>query len=255
MPSRLQPALGIMRKESAAAANHVVPFESRRAPMRRAGEALGAFAYRVLREAIRSGSFHPGEHLREIDVAEWLDISRTPVREAFHRLASERLVTTGPWNGVMIAQLTEKQLVQLYAVREALEGTAAALAAVHAKASDVQTMSAVLANEAAASNEPAKLVLINGKFHRALYKASYNPYLLQSLNSVIDALGLLRHSTFVLPGSIEVARQEHERILQAVSRHQAEEAEKAARLHVRNALAMRLELLRTHPDCQQIPAK
>src|SRR3954466_2751150 len=169
MISRLQPALGIMRKETTDATNDVIPFESRRAPSRRAREALGAFAYRVLREAIRSGSFYPGEHLREIDVAEWLTISRTPVREAFHRLASERLVTTGPWNGVMIAQLTEKQLIQLYAVREALEGTAAALAANHAKAADLHTMSAVLKTEAAASNEPAKLVLINGKFHRALY--------------------------------------------------------------------------------------
>ena len=214
-------------------------------PIRGDGEALGTFAYRVLREAVRSGKFHPGEHIREIDAAEWLNISRTPVREAFHRLASERLVTTGPWNGVMIAKLTEKQLVQLYGVREALEGTAAALAAAYAKASDIQRMSTILKSEMESGNDPSKLVLINGKFHRALYEASYNPYLLQSLTSVIDALGLLRHSTFVLPGSIEAARFEHRKIVQAIRHHDPDEAEKAARLHVKNALAMRLELLTT----------
>lgn len=249
MISHPQPLPGTMLKEGTKAQDRAIPFGSRRPPIRRDGEALGAFAYRVLREAVRSGNFHPGEHLRETDVAEWLNISRTPVREAFHRLASERLVSTGPWNGVMIAQLTERQLVQLYAVREALEGTAAALAAAHARAADVELMSAILETEVAASNDPSKLVLINGRFHRALYKASYNPYLLQSLTSVIDALGLLRHSTFVLPGSIEAARLEHQRIVQDIRRHDAEEAEKAARLHVRNALSMRLELLRTRPGC------
>ena len=82
-----------------------------------------------MREAIRSGKFRSGEHLREADVAKWLNISRTPVREAFHRIISEGLLTNGPWNGVMVAELDAQQLVQLYAVRAALEGTAAALAA------------------------------------------------------------------------------------------------------------------------------
>src|SRR5262249_55530946 len=95
----------------------------------RSGESLGDFAYRIMREAIRSGKFRSGEHLREADVAEWLNISRTPVREAFHRIISEGLLTNGPWNGVMMAELDAQQLVQLYAVRAALEGTAAALAA------------------------------------------------------------------------------------------------------------------------------
>ena len=46
-----------------------------------------------MREAIRSGKFRSGEHLREADVAKWLNISRTPVREAFHRIISEGLLT------------------------------------------------------------------------------------------------------------------------------------------------------------------
>ena len=180
-----------------------------------AGESLGDFAYRVMREAIRSGKIRPGEHLREADVANWLNISRTPVREAFHRIISEGLLTNGPWNGVMLADLDAQQLVQLYAVREVLEGAAAALAAKHATKAEIQLLLRIAAAEASEKHNPEKLVVINGELHQTLYGAAHNPYLLQSLNSIVDTLGLLRHSTFVLPGSIELgasrAPQDHPR--------------------------------------------
>ena len=77
-----------------------------------------------MRAAIRSGQMSPGEHIREADVAGWLGISRTPVREAFHSIIADGLMVTGPWNGAMVASLDLNQLVELYAVREALEGAA-----------------------------------------------------------------------------------------------------------------------------------
>lgn len=223
------------------------PFAQKRPPARRNDEARGGYAYRVLREAIRSGNFQPGEHLRETDVAHWLGISRTPVREAFHRIISEGLVTNGPWNGVMVADLNEDQLVQLYAVREALEGTAAALAAQHASEPDVKQLSEILETEAGMLTDPKRLFIINGKFHQTLYRASHNRYLLQSVTSVVDALGLLRRSTFVLPGSIELAHGEHEKIVEAIRLRRPAEAEQAARLHVRNALLTRRKLRNSAP--------
>jgi DNA-binding GntR family transcriptional regulator len=74
---------------------------------------LGDFAYRALRDAIHAGRIAPGPHIRELDVARWLKICRTPVREAFHHIISEGLLTTGPWNGVVVAEMTPKQLVDL----------------------------------------------------------------------------------------------------------------------------------------------
>jgi DNA-binding GntR family transcriptional regulator len=210
----------------------------------RRGESLGDFAYRTMREAIRSGKFRSGEHLREADVAEWLNISRTPVREAFHRIISEGLLTNGPWNGVMMAELDAQQLVQLYAVRAALEGTAAALAAQNATKPEVQRLFQIAASEARAKKDPAKLVILNSELHQTLYAAAHNPYLLQSITTVVDALGLLRHSTFVLPGSIELAHREHLQIITAIRERNSAAAERLAREHVNHALAMRLELQR-----------
>jgi DNA-binding GntR family transcriptional regulator len=210
----------------------------------RRGESLGDFAYRTMREAIRSGQFRSGEHLREADVARWLNISRTPVREAFHRIVSEGLLTNGPWNGVMVADLDAQQLVQLYAVRAALEGTAAALAAQHASEAEIQRLFQIAASEARAKKNPEKLVILNSELHQTLCAAAHNRYLLQSITTVVDALGLLRHSTFVLPGSIELAHREHLQIITAVRDRNSAEAERLARQHVNHALAMRLELQR-----------
>src|SRR6476469_5676309 len=135
----------------------------RAATHQRRGESLGEFAYRTMREAIRSGKFRPGEHLREADVARWLNISRTPVREAFHRIISEGLLINGPWNGVMIAELSADQVVQLYAVREVLEGAAAALAAQHATKAELQLLFKIVATEASEKGNPDRLVTINGE--------------------------------------------------------------------------------------------
>jgi DNA-binding GntR family transcriptional regulator len=215
-------------------------------PVRLPDEARGEFAYRVMREALRSGAFRSGEHLREAEVAKRLRISRTPVREAFHRLVAEGLLTVGRWNGVVVAELSADELVQLYAVREALEGTAARLAAEHATASEIDRLSEIADAEAAAKIHPERLVIINSELHQTMYAAAHNRYLLQALNTVVDTLGLLRHSTFVLPGSIELAHREHLKIIAAIRKHRPVDAEELAREHIRHALAMRLKLPRPY---------
>lgn len=205
-------------------------------------EPLGDFAYRVLREIIRRGRIVPGEHLREADVARWLNISRTPVREAFHRLISESLLTNGPWNGAMVAALDVQQIKELYAVRESLEGTAAALAARNASPQEIEQLTNIVAREARERAQPEKRVDINRDLHEAIYAAAHNRYLVQSLRSIVDALGLLYHSTFVLPGSIEQAHQEHIALVAAIRGGQPATAEKLAREHIRHSLEMRLKL-------------
>ena len=220
--------------------------------VRQRDESRGEFAYRVMRESLRSGAFQSGEHLREADVAKRLRISRTPVREAFHQLVAEGLLTIGPSNGVMVAELRADELVELYAVREALEGTAARLAAEHATAADIARLVEITADEAAAKNDPKKLVIINSELHQTMYAAAHNRYLLQALNTVVDALGLLRHSTFVLPGSIELAHREHLKIIAAIRKHKPDHAEELARQHIRHALAMRLRLPRPYPSTSEL---
>ena len=148
------------------------------------GEALGEFALRVMRTAIRSGQLMPGEHLREADIAKWLRMSRAPVREAFHSIIADGLLVAGPWNGVMVADLDQNQLVELYAVREVLEGAAAELAAKHASNAEIEHMFEIAESELGAKDDAARLVLINSELHRDLCAGGA-----QSLSSAITQHG------------------------------------------------------------------
>lgn len=204
---------------------------------------LAEFAYTAIRQALREGLFKPGAHLPEVGIAEWLEISRTPVREAVQRLISEGLLANGPWNGAIVAKLDLQQLVELYTVREWLEGMAVALAARHASELEIKNLRDIIRRELSMSQESENLVVVNFEFHHAIYCAAHNRYLLQSLSSVVDALGLLRDSTFILPGSGIEAHKEHQKIVEAIERRDPDAGERLARRHVRHALELRLQLL------------
>src|SRR5690606_14473520 len=103
------------------------------------GEAASrsAHAYRKLREALASGALKPGQRVMEVEVAEWLQMSRTPVRDALRRLESEGLLTHEPRTGLVVASISRQAMLELYVMREVLEGTAARLCARHASDTEI----------------------------------------------------------------------------------------------------------------------
>ena len=169
--------------------------------------------------------------------------SADPVREAVRRLVAEGLLVLGPWNGALVAELDADQIAGLYAVRESMEGTAASLAAQLATKAEISRLRDIIAREADALGDPQSLVRINDRFHDTLYRAAHNRFLLQSLTAVVDTLGLLKHSTFVLPGSGTAAHRQHAVIVKAVTKRDPGAAEQLARVHVRDSLELRLNLM------------
>src|SRR5262247_4831520 len=95
------------------------------------------FVYESLRDAISDGRIAAGERVREEEVARNLGVSRTPVREALQRLQQRGLLSFGPTRGLVVAQLSHEQVVELYAMREILEGSAARFAAQHASPGEI----------------------------------------------------------------------------------------------------------------------
>ena len=85
--------------------------------------------YLRIRDTIVDGTLAPGEQLRDKELAAWLGVSRTPVREALRRLQSERRVTIEPQRGAVVAELDRHEVVELYQLRQHLEGIAARFAA------------------------------------------------------------------------------------------------------------------------------
>lgn len=199
-------------------------------------------AYQQLLNAILSGQLKPGSRIREVELAEWLDISRTPVREAIRRLESEGLICIAGHKGMAIAELDYQAVMELYQMREVLEATAASLAAKHASEPEVFSLREIFQQEQLQS-DPAEQAKTNRAFHNAIYHAAHNRYLLKSLNSLRDAMALLGATTYALPSRSESALAEHQRIVQAIEDGDSAAAEQAARDHIRAAQQARIRIL------------
>jgi DNA-binding GntR family transcriptional regulator len=208
-----------------------------------AGNSRADYVKERIREAIQTGRYQPGDRIRESEVAEWLEVSRTPVREALRRLESEGLVGFESWRGVVVADLDRQQVSELYAMREVLEGAAARLAARHIGDAEIELLEALLARADARGEDPDALAAINRQFHETIYGAAHNRYLTQTLEQLRNSLALLRGTTFAVPGRAETAAAEHRMILEAIRNRDPDAAESAARTHIAASQRARLQLL------------
>ena len=207
------------------------------------GTSRAEYAYKMLLDAIHEQQLKPGERVREDEVSRMLGISRTPVRQALHRLQTRGLLEQASGRGLLVAALTRQQVVELYAMRELMEGAAARLAAQHAGPSDIIAMRRVLDEFRKAAPEARKLARINRLFHATIHEAAHNRYLSQSLDGFSDTLALLQGTTFSLKGRWKSELAENTELVDAIERRDADSAEKAARENMRNALGVRLRMM------------
>lgn len=198
-------------------------------------------AYDLLRSSIMEGLLQPGQRLREIDVSDWLEMSRTPVREAFRRLERDGLITFAPHKGMTVTVLDHGAVMELYRMREVLEGTAASLAAQHATDAEIAALEDMIAHQKSALDaELHELSSQNVAFHNAIYAAAHNRYLLRSLNGLRDSMALLGRTTYSVHGRAQAAMDEHHAVVTAIARRDPVEADAAMRAHLRSAQHARL---------------
>ncbi|WP_207191914.1 GntR family transcriptional regulator, partial [Paracraurococcus ruber] len=230
-----------------AAAGALAP---RREMPRETGRDLGQEAYGRIRAAIRDGTLPPGLRLTETDLAARFGVSRTPVRGAIARLEAEGLLTHAPRRGLTVTRPDHAGVMELYVMREILEGAAARLAAQHATEAELAAMAGIVADEPAAFADPACLAEVNQRLHGLLYLAAHNRYLLRSLEQLSATMALLP-SLLTRGGRAAAAHAEHRAILAALERRDGEAAEAAARAHARSALRHRLAWLLSTGDLPQ----
>lgn len=205
--------------------------------------------YQTLVLEIRSGALRAGDRLGEEAVAQRLGCSRTPVREALSRLLSRGLAELGPGRVLTIRQLSRAQIVQLYEMRQILEGAAARLAAKHASRAEVESLREMLATQARLSRQSGPKVIQalstqNSEFHHALVEAAHNPYLQDMSQRMEESLWLLGSTTYAAKGRAPQALKEHEDLVQAIAEGDETMAEQLARDHIERALQVRLALPR-----------
>lgn len=203
---------------------------------------LGAAVYAELRNRIISGELKSGDRLREVEVATWLGVSRTPVREALKRLENDGLITYVSSRGVIVAELTAEQAVELYALREVLEGAAARFAAQHALEPEIRLLQDLLIRQRELDDDPELQSALNRNFHQTIYRMAHNKYLMGVLNKAQDYMVLLRQTAYVAPGRAATAYEEHASIVEGIVKRDPDAAEAAARQHIREAQRIRMML-------------
>lgn len=203
----------------------------------------GNAAYRTLLTEIREGRLLPGDRLRETELAERLNVSRTPIREAIRQLEADRLVTHIPRQGATIRRLDYAEIMELYEMRAVLEGTAAKLASRAASGIEIEELKSIN-EDLAEANKAEDAVRLNRIFHAALLDTAKNRFLHQSMNSLQKALMILGPTTLAENNRFESAVAEHRTILAAFETRDAAKAEASMQAHIEASLKTRMRALR-----------
>lgn len=218
-------------------------------------EVLQATVLDTLRRAIVRGDLFPGEKLAETRIADQLGVSRTPVREAFKQLQAEGLVTVVSRSGTFVTELSSREVGELYAVREALEGMVARLAAEHHTAEDRRALEANMkrTTRAVDAGDVHEFVACDADFHRTMISAAKSEKLAEHVAFLENRIQRERLAFVVTarPGRAARSCAEHARVLEAVLARNPDAAERAMRRHVQKGRAEIVSSLEEHERSRQ----
>ena len=193
--------------------------------------------FNTLRRAILRGELKPGERLMEIQLANKLGVSRTPIREAIRKLELEGFVVMIPRRGTYVADISIKDINEVYEIRTSLEVLAAGLAAERISDEELETMQRLLVEigQHIEDGNIEKIVEIDTAFHDVLYKASRNKRLAGIINNLREQITVIRRRSMMYPGRLQNTMEEHRILVDSIAAHDVDRAQNAARLHMENA--------------------
>ena len=182
--------------------------------------------FNTLRQAILRGELKPGERLMEIQLANKLGVSRTPIREAIRKLELEGLVLMIPRRGAEVAEITEQNLRDVLEVREALEELSVKLACEHATQAQIEEMkqAAQVFKESLSGDDVTRIAEADVAFHDAINMATDNQKLIQILNNLREQMFRYRVEYLKNNEVYEQLLEEHEFLIQAVIKHDKAQA-------------------------------
>lgn len=198
-----------------------------------------------LRDAIRKGILKPGQRIMEIKLAEELGVSRTPVREAIRKLEIEGYVVMMPRRGTYVADMSIRDINEIFEIRTALESLSNGLAAEHITEDELEHLQRLLVviggyikeYEDGPDREAAmdKIVKTDIEFHDLLYHAARNNRLVGIISNLRDQLTRFRTLSMSYPGRLKATLDEHREIVETIANGDGRAARKAAVHHMENS--------------------
>lgn len=196
-------------------------------------------AYALLRDAVVSAELAPGQRLSENELAARLGVSRTPVREALLRLGDDGLVEAVPQLGTFVARISLRAVEDAHFVRQSLECAAVRLAAERATDADLAVLDGILVRqrEAGARGSFDGFYALDDAFHAALCDISGHGGAWEVSQRVNHHLNRVRRLSLPEPNYLPEMIDDHVLVVEAVHRHDPDEADRALSLHLAHTLS------------------
>jgi len=198
---------------------------------------LSQLAHQKLRHDVISGVLRPNQRLVEAELSEQLGMSRTPVRDALVRLATDGLIERGR-HGWLVHEYNRDELVAIYEIRGALEGYAARLSAVRATEEELDAIERTLEQEGVEPNpaDSDSSVDLNIEFHSVVVRGCGNPRLIELAERNAGFYFNLRVASTYTADEYQRSLDGHYRLLAALRAHDADTAERAMRDHISESI-------------------
>ena len=200
----------------------------------------------ALRSAIRNGILEPGERLMEVQLAEELGISRTPVREAIRKLEQEGYVIMMPRRGTYVSSVSVNDIKEIFEIRSALESLSTGLAARRIEPDELEKLRALLTEIEGhiERRDIDKIVETDIEFHGLLYQVSRNERLVTIISNLKEQLARFRTLSMSYPGRLQETLEEHRAMVEAIAAGDVEAARDAAERHMERAEETLLKAMR-----------
>ena len=205
-------------------------------PIENNRKTLSSQVYDRIRRAILTRALKPGTRIDQNQVAENLNVSLAPVREALKELGAEGLVTIIPRRGAFVTEISMTDLDELYFARALIEGETIYHAVPHLSPAYLQNLQVLVdhMNEVALAEDVHQYIALNREFHLRIYTPLNNQHLLQTIRNLWERSELYRYQYMFLIHNVERIHAEHQAILDACKRGDQAAARQAAIDHIRN---------------------
>lgn len=202
--------------------------------------------FNTLRQGILKGELEPGERLMEVQLAERLGVSRTPIREAIRKLELEGLVIMIPRKGAEVAKISEKNLIDVLEVRRALEELTSELACERITDEYVGKLKHASFAFGASINDTDLTVIAqkDEEFHDVIYESTGNQKLIQMINNLREQMYRYRLEYIKDAEKREAIAAEHQEIVKALEARDEKMAKKLVREHIEHQQLTVLENLK-----------
>jgi len=197
-------------------------------------KSLGQHVFENLKQAVIKGKIIPGSRLIESRLAETLGISRTPVREAIHKLEREGYLKKLPRGGFTVLGFSREDIEETFGIRSILESYAARLAAIKHQEAELKPLEDKIKayQKCLDKNDLDPLLKINTEFHELLYALSRSPRLVKMINDLKDQIYRYRKVILKNEKLARISNEDHKRMLEYIRRRDAEGVEKLVRDHL-----------------------